>query len=120
MALSKQVCAKPAATDAWLYADVADHIDALVLRSWIVEDGERKPYQDGSMATLRTPEDLIQGYLGATGATAFAEGHVMTCGTVPAIGGIRPSQNFEMELHDPVLQRSLRHRYEVQVLPEVA
>jgi hypothetical protein len=44
----------------------------------------------------------------------------MTCGTVPAIGGIRPSQNFEMELHDPVLQRSLRHRYEVQVLPEVA
>jgi hypothetical protein len=120
VALSKQVCAKPAATDAWLYADVADHIDALVLRSWIVEDGERKPYQDGTMATLRTPEDLIQGYLGATGAKAFAEGHVMTCGTVPAIGGIRPSQNFEMELHDPVLQRSLRHRYEVQVLPEVA
>lgn len=69
---------------------------------------------------LRTPEDLIQGYLGATGATAFAEGHVMTCGTVPAIGGIRPSQNFEMELHDPVLQRSLRHRYEVQFFPEVA
>ncbi|CAB5650143.1 Protein of uncharacterised function (DUF2848) [Comamonas aquatica] len=56
VALSKQVCAKPAATDAWLYADVADHIDALVLRSWIVEDGERKPYQDGSMARCAPPK----------------------------------------------------------------
>ncbi len=120
VALSKQVCAKPAASDAWLYADVAGHIDQLVLRSWIVEDGERKPYQDGPMATLRTPEDLIAGYLASTGAAAFAEGSVMTCGTVGAIGGIRPSNVFEMELHDPVLQRSLRHRYEVEVLPEVA
>lgn len=27
---------------------------------------------------------------------------------------------FEMELHDPVLGRSLRHRYAVDVLPVVA
>lgn len=120
VALSKQVCAKPAARDAWLYADVADHIDALVLRSWIVEDGERKAYQDGPMATLRTPENLIAGYLASTGTAAFAEGNVMTCGTVGAIGGIRPSTVFEMELHDPVLGRSLHHRYEVEVLPEIA
>jgi len=120
VALSKQVCAKPAARDAWLYADVAGHIDELVLRSWIVEDGERKLYQDGPMATLRTPKDLIAGYLASTGTADFAAGSVMTCGTVGAIGGIRPSNVFEMELHDPVLQRSLRHRYEVEVLPEVA
>ncbi|MGN1057036.1 MAG: DUF2848 domain-containing protein [Comamonas sp.] len=115
VALSKQVCAKPAATQAWLYADVADHIDALILRSWIVEDGERKLYQDGPMSSLRTPQNLIEGYEGA-----FEEGTVMTCGTVGAIGGIRPSNVFEMELHDPVLNRSLRHRYEVEVLPEIA
>lgn len=115
VALSKQVCAKPAAKDAWLYADVADHIDSLILRSWIIEDGERKLYQDGPMATLRTPASLIEGYDGA-----FNEGTVMTCGTVGAIGGIRTSTVFEMELHDPVLKRSLRHRYEVEVLPEIA
>lgn len=115
VALSKQVCAKPAAKQAWLYADVADHIDALILRSWIVEDGERKLYQDGSMSSLRTPQNLIEGYEGA-----FEEGAVMTCGTVGAIGGIRPSNVFEMELHDPMLNRSLRHRYEVEVLPEIA
>lgn len=115
VALSKQVCAKPAAKDAWLYADVADHIDSLILRSWIIEDGERKLYQDGPMATLRTPASLIEDYDGA-----FNEGTVMTCGTVGAIGGIRTSTVFEMELHDPVLKRSLRHRYEVEVLPEIA
>lgn len=120
VALSKQVCAKPAAKNAWLYADVADHIDALVLRSWIIEDGERKPYQDGLMSTLRTPENLIDGYLASTGAASFAEGNVMTCGTVAAIGGIRPANVFEMELFDPILGRSLRHRYEVEVLPEIA
>lgn len=115
VALSKQVCAKPAARDAWLYADVEDHIDSLILRSWIIEDGERKPYQDGPMSTLRTPRDLISGYEGP-----FTQGAVMTCGTVGAIGGIRPSGAFEMELHDPVLNRSLKHRYEVEVLPEIA
>lgn len=115
VALSKQVCAKPAARDAWLYADVEAHIDALVLRSWIIEDGERKQYQDGQMSSLRTPRNLIDGFDGN-----FAEGTVMTCGTVGAIGGIRPSKVFEMELFDPVLNRSLRHRYEVEVLPEIA
>ncbi|WP_284335276.1 DUF2848 domain-containing protein [Comamonas sp. NoAH] len=115
VALSKQVCAKPAARDAWLYADVEAHIDALVLRSWIIEDGERKQYQDGPMSSLRTPRTLIDGFDGN-----FAEGTVMTCGTVGAIGGIRPSKVFEMELFDPVLNRSLRHRYEVEVLPEIA
>ena len=120
VALSKQVCAKPAASDAWLYADVAEHIDALILRSWIVEDGERKLYQEGPMSSLRTPQNLIEGYLASDDHAAFEPGHAMTCGTVGAIGGIRPSNVFEMELHDPVLNRSLRHRYEVQVLPEVA
>ncbi|MEG0316785.1 MAG: DUF2848 domain-containing protein [Comamonas sp.] len=115
VALSKQVCAKPAAKDAWLYADVENHIDALILRSWIIENGERKQYQDGPMSTLRTPRDLISGYDGT-----FAQGTVMTCGTVGAIGGIRPSTVFEMELHDPVLNRSLHHRYEIEILPEVA
>lgn len=115
VALSKQVCVKPAAKDAWLYDDVKNHIDALILRSWITENGERKLYQDGLMSSLRTPHNLLEGYVGT-----FAEGSVMTCGTVGAIGGIRPSSSFEMELHDPVLKRSLRHSYTVEILPEVA
>lgn len=115
VALSKQVCAKPAGKDAWLYAEVEEHIDALILRSWIVENGTRTLYQEGPMSTLRTPRNLIDGY-----TEQFIDGTVMTCGTVGAIGGIRPSNSFEMELFDPVLNRSLRHSYQVEVLPEVA
>ena len=44
----------------------------------------------------------------------------MFCGTMGAIGGIRPSPRFDMELEDPVLGRKLTHGYNVQSLPIVA
>jgi Protein of unknown function (DUF2848) len=44
----------------------------------------------------------------------------MFCGTLPAIGSIRPSERFDMELADPVLGRSLVHSYHVQSLPLMA
>lgn len=117
VALSKQVCAKPVATQAWLFDEVAPHWDALVLRSWIVEDGERVLYQEGTLATLRPPFDLVRG---SFDADAMPAGTGMTCGTVAAIGGIRPSPSFEMELEDPVLKRALRHQYTLDVLPIIA
>jgi hypothetical protein len=43
----------------------------------------------------------------------------MFCGTLAAIGGIRPSSAFKFELEDPVLGRSLTHGYEVTELPIV-
>lgn len=118
VAMSKQVCVKPVANTAWRLADVADYWDELVIRSYIVENGEEVLYQEGTLATLRTPQDLIAGYTG--GDTVLPQGAGMTCGTVGAIGGIRPAATFTMELHDPRRQRSLRHRYDVEALPVVA
>ena len=43
----------------------------------------------------------------------------MYCGTLGAIGGIRLATRFEMELAHPVLNRSLRHAYDIEVLPVV-
>ncbi|MBF5006575.1 DUF2848 domain-containing protein [Diaphorobacter caeni] len=120
VALSKQVCAKPAGTDAWELAEVEAHWDELIVRSWIEEDGQRVLYQEGSLSTLRPPRELIAGYLKDSGQTSFTDGTAMTCGTVAAIGGIRASTTFEMELYDPRLNRSLKHRYTSQILPEVA
>lgn len=118
VAMSKQVCVKPVATSAWRLADVADYWDELVIRSYIVENGAEVLYQEGPLASLRTPQDLIAGYTG--GGATLPEGAGMTCGTVGAIGGIRPSAEFTMELFDPRRQRSLRHRYHVEILPVVA
>lgn len=117
VAFSKQTCVKPVGREAWRHADVADHWDELVLRAWIEENGERVLYQEGTLDSLQNPLDLIAGY---TGGKGLADGTGMTCGTMGAIGGIRPSAVFEMELFDPRRQRSLRHRYVTESLPVVA
>ena len=118
VALSKQLCIKPVANTAWLLAEVADYWDELVIRSYIKENGKQVLYQEGPLVSLRTPQDLIAGY--TNGVATLPAGSAMTCGTVGAIGGIRPSQSFTMELFDPRRQRTLRHHYEVEILPEVA
>lgn len=119
VALSKQLCAKPVGRTAWRFADVADHWDELLLRAHIVENGAPVLYQEGPLGALRTPAELISRYLGA-GVATLPDGVAMSCGTVGAIGGIRPAADFSMELFDPRSGRSLRHRYTVDLLPVVA
>ena len=122
VAISKQICAKPVAKSAWLYTDVAAHWDDLILRSTILENGSPVAYQEGLLATLRPPAELIAGYLRSTGLGTFqlADGSAMSCGTLTAIGGIRPSPSFDMELFDPHRKCSLRHHYSIEVLAIVA
>ncbi|MCA1384388.1 Protein of unknown function [Bradyrhizobium yuanmingense] len=117
IALSKQLCGKPIGAQLWSYADVEAHWDELVLRSWATIDGNRVLYQDSPVSSLRTPRDLIRRY---TGTDMLPAGTLMFCGTPGAIGGIRPGTRFEMELKDPVLNRSLTHGYDIDVLPVVS
>jgi hypothetical protein len=117
IALSKQLCGKPVGTQLWSYADVEGHWDQLSIRSWATINGERALYQDSSVSSLRTPRDLIQRQ---NGTDALPAGTLMFCGTPGAIGGIRPATRFEMELRDPVLNRSLTHSYDIDVLPVVS
>jgi hypothetical protein len=106
VSLSKQLCAKPVSRDSWRYIDVQPHWEKLVLRAW--SDG--KLYQEGPVTTMRSPEDLLDSY-------PLQSGQAMFCGTLAAIGGIRPGSVFRMELSDPVLGRKLRHEYSIKVLP---
>jgi hypothetical protein len=106
VSLSKQLCEKPVAKDAWKYDEVKPHWDKLVLRSWA--DG--KLYQEGPVAAMRSPEDLM-------GRHPLKTGWAMFCGTLAAKGGIRPADVFRMELDDPVRKRKLTHEYRIHVLP---
>ncbi len=117
VALSKQLCAKPVARKAWCLAEVLGHWDDLIIRSAIFENGATVVYQDGPLASLRRPEDLIAGFTG--GAALLPARAGMLCGTVGAIGGIRPAEVFTMELIDPVLKRTISHTYRVVQLPVV-
>lgn len=118
VAWSKQICTKPVANHAWRLAEVLPHWDQLILRSWIEEDGEDKLYQQGVLAALRTPTDLLA--LLARHQALPSDGLAMSCGTVGAIGGIRGATQFRMAIEDPVLGRRIEHRYTTHVLPMVA
>ncbi|WLS78638.1 DUF2848 domain-containing protein [Erwinia pyri] len=117
VALSKQACIKPVADSAWRMSEVAEHWDALELTSWIKEQGEWVIYQQGTLASLLTPQDLLARY---PEESKTGEGFAMSCGTLSAIGGIRPASEFRMALHDPVLGRTLEHHYRTGALPVVA
>jgi hypothetical protein len=117
VAISKQVCGKPVAEHWWRYEDVSDHWDALIARSWrITASGERILYQEGLLVTLLQPEALIRNIFG--GGHAFPVRTVLFCGTQPVIGKLLASAVFEIELFDPVRDRSLRHSYSVVRLSE--
>jgi len=121
--LSKQLCRKPMAETLWSYEEVIDHWDDLILRAHITEHGGRVLYQEGPLADVRRPEDLINAYLDERGLTAdegLPVGTVIFCGALPAIGGIRPSTRFEMQLEDPVRSDSIEHAVDIKTLPMVS
>ncbi|CAG9172288.1 hypothetical protein LMG23992_02181 [Cupriavidus laharis] len=113
--VSKQMCEKPCSPTLWPLAEVEGHWDKLMLRSYATIDGERTLYQEGPVTAMRSPLDLLERF--ASHGGTFDEGSAMLCGTLPAIGGIRPAERFEIELEDPVLRRTLRHSYSVAALP---
>lgn len=67
---------------------------------------------------MRKPEDIIGGAF--EGLKELPAGVVMFTGTIPAIGEITGADHFAMALVDPRKGRSLRHGYDVAVLPLVA
>jgi hypothetical protein len=123
IAVSKQMCPKPIGRTAWRFEEVEPHWDRLMLRSYITEAGKRVLYQEGPLANIRPPRELVTGWAGPNkqaGDERLPAGVAMFLGTMGAIGAIRPSPSFEMELEDPVLGRKLTHGYHVEALPIVA
>lgn len=123
VAVSKQLCAKPVARQAWPWDEVAAGADALVLRSEIEEGGAWVTYQEGLLAKIRPLPELIAGL---PADAPVADGLVMFCGTLgatpPAAGGeaIRPAPAMRVQIVDRQRGRTLSHEYRVGVLPMVA
>ncbi|WP_417804351.1 DUF2848 domain-containing protein [Thalassospira lucentensis] len=121
VALSKQICEKPVASEIWRFDEVKDHIEQIEMRSWVQEkDGDDwVVYQEGTVASIRPLTDLIEGS-NLMGSATSGKASVMLCGTLGAKGGVRPARRFKMALHDPVLDRTIEHAYDIQELPEIA
>jgi hypothetical protein len=113
--VSKQVCPKPVARDAWRFDEIAGHWDQLELRAYALANGARRVYQEGSVASLLPAADLLA-------RAPLGPGAAMFCGTLAVQGGIAGMADgdaLELELHDPILNRTLRHAYRVRALPIV-
>jgi hypothetical protein len=114
IALSKQICAKVVGKKLWSLDDVVGHWDKLILRAYVTIDGIRLKYQEGPLSAMRNPSDLM-----SRAEARFVTGTVMFCGTLGAIGGIRPSTQFTAILEDPVLNRKMTCKYDIDALPVV-
>jgi Protein of unknown function (DUF2848) len=120
VALSKQLCAKPVALQAWPWDAVAARADTIVLRSEIFEGGRWVRYQDGTLASIRPLEQLVAGL---PADAPVADGLVLFCGTLGALPdasgrGVRPAARMRLLLVDG--DRTLTHEYATAALPQVA
>lgn len=113
VAHAKQVCHKPVANRLWELSDIQNHIDSLELRSWIRQDGDWTLYQQGTLEGLLPLDHLLN-------ASELPDNAALLCGTLPAIGGVRPASEFYMALTDPVIERKIESSYRVESLPIIA
>lgn len=113
---SKQMCIKPVGNVVWNYAEVKDHWDSLILRSWITDEKGKRLYQEGAVTALLPVAELIAVIRRETKASL--DGAVIYSGTVPIQEGFVYAKKWELELEDPVLDRKITHSYEVAVLAE--
>lgn len=104
VAASKQICAKPVADRLWSLDDIEPRLDKLVLKSWILENGDWTAYQEGTLSSILPLRQLITG-------AELVDGSAMLCGTLPAIGGVRPASDFRMSLIDPERDQAIDWRY---------
>ncbi len=118
VALSKQLGPKVVSRQLWRLDPVLARWDCLRLRGYATVGGQRLLYQDSALSAMRPADDLIRRYTG--GKTTLPAGTVMFCGTIVAIGGVRPASRFEVELEDPASGDLLALGYDVVELPVVA
>ena len=110
---SKQVCPKPVSAEVWRYADMRERWDKLVLRSWVGDSGREVRYQEGRMAALLRPEDLLAMLRRRLGDAV--DNAAIYTGTIPLIGGkFAHKPFFTAELYDEETGRSLVCAYRVR------
>ena len=118
----KQMCPHPIATTAWPYQEVRDHWDELRAISKVVVGPHTITVQDSYLSALVDMDFLLAMddvksladpaiiYGGTTGALPEAEQRVRELGLPPeTVHGV--GDEFILRLHDPVLDRTIEHRY---------
>ena len=113
VAKAKQISSKIVGAVFWKVDEVRNHWDSLELRTWV--DG--KLYQEGTLGKMLPPEKLFE--LAREDAPLAGCTLSLFSGTLPVLGeGLVYGKAYVLSLKDPVLNREIRHEYEVRVLPD--
>jgi Protein of unknown function (DUF2848) len=116
IAVAKQLCPKVLADQAWQFDEVKNHLDKIYLRSWVIEVGKagiKLPYQDALLEV-----DLTRGQALHSRLENLAVGGVLYRSSDVVPQSIAP-KSFVMQLFDPILNRTIQHRYDVECLEKI-
>lgn len=115
--LSKQIAPNVLSHRAWRLSDVRDHWDDIKLRAWNTANGDRYVYQETTLESLLPPESILDivrdRYGGPLGGTIVLSGTVAT-----VTGELSPGEHFEVELADPIMERSISLTYRIRTVTD--
>jgi len=117
IAKSKQICPNVVSRRVWLYEDVAESWDRLVLQSLVSsQGGPERPYQRAALEALLPPHALLDCVLSRLDH-ADRLGLVIYSGTVPLLGApAEDAELFRCELCDEASGRKLSCAYRIKLL----
>jgi hypothetical protein len=126
-AKSKQMVPAVVAKDAWLYDEVKEHWDEIVLKSFVTASNQRVPYQEFELRNLLGLEYYLSNapWFEQDGSVLLG-GSTGRLSTVPetvyqgqtTLEDVIFPPDFHFEMLDPVLNRTISHSYSVISLEE--
>jgi hypothetical protein len=123
----KQLAPAAVASKAWLYEEVKDHWDDIVLRSYVTVEGDRIMLQEFPLSNLLDLSYYLDDcpWFAEEGSVLFGGSSSLAAG-VPdhvyqgqdSMDGVYFAPDFHCEMMDPVLSRTLTHSYNILALEE--
>jgi len=111
---SKNLCLNVMAADVWPFDEVKEHFDDLRLECTVTREGNESLYQQDSLGALLGPDYWIPDMEKRLGR--LEDGLVFFSGTIGTVEGLVTGEVYSFTMEDPVLKRSIEHRYACEVL----
>ncbi|MFC1798243.1 DUF2848 family protein [Thermodesulfobacteriota bacterium] len=107
---AKHICRNVIAPKVWHYEDVKKDWDDIVLRAWVEKGVKRKLYQEGKLASMLKPEEIVEKV--KKHVAGDLQGMVIFAGTPPILDGeLCFHSYFEMEIADELNGRKIQWAY---------
>lgn len=114
VAKSKNMCLNVIARDVWPYNEVEDHFSRLELHCTVTRGGRTSLYQEDRCGAILSPEYWVADLDQRLGG--LEDGLVLFSGTIGTVQGLVVGDGYDFSLHDPVLNRTIRHGYTCEVM----